>query len=280
VIEAGTAAGLSNIATFATGGTATAVTVHSVPNGTYFVRVRARSAEGTSGASNETTIVVGGATGGPCAAPSAPAGFAATVSGNTLTLTWNAVAGALSYVIEAGSAPGATNVVTFDTGSAATSFAGNAPNGTYYLRVRARTSCGTSGTSNEATVTVGATAPGPGASLTGRWVGLQASGDGATSTPNECGVERWDWQLDLVQNGAAVTGTLTQTVVASGCPFGPVQTLNLTGSVSGNTLTLRGYSKPDHWLDINATVAGTRMTGTGLVNGGAYGTASVALNRQ
>jgi hypothetical protein len=280
VLEAGTAAGSSNVIVFPTGGAATTFTATSVPAGTYFVRVRARNADGTSSASNEATVIVGAA-GGSCPTPGAPTGFGVSASGNTLTLTWSAVSGALSYIIEAGSAPGAANIVTFDSGSAATSFVGNAPNGTYYLRVRARTACGTSTTSNEASIALGASAPAPGAGVTGRWVGLQANGDGATSTPNECGVERWDWQLDLVQNGASVSGTLTQTTVASGCDAtGQVQALNFTGSVSGNTLTMTATPTPTHRLDITATVNGTRMTGTGLVNGGAFGTASFVANRQ
>jgi predicted phage tail protein len=158
VVEAGSAAGLSNIASLATGSTATTLTVTSVPTGTFFVRVRARNGDGTGNASNEVTFNVGG---GPCPLPSAPTGLSATASGNTLTLQWNAVAGALSYSIEAGSTPGATNIIVFNTGSAATSFTGAAPNGTYYIRVRVTTACGASAPSNEVTVTIGGPAPPP-----------------------------------------------------------------------------------------------------------------------
>ena len=83
-----------------------------------------------------------------------------------------------------------------------------------------------------------------------------------------------------MQNGAAVSGTLTQTVVVSGCPTGFVMSVNLTGSVSGNTLTLSGTPSPGKRIDISATITGTRMTGTGLANGGAFGTKLFAVNRQ
>jgi fibronectin type III domain protein len=282
VLEAGTAAGQSNIVSFATGGTTTTFTATGVPNGTYFVRVRARNADGTSGPSNEATVVVGGG-GGSCQPPGAPppANFTASASGNTVTLAWTAVAGAIAYVIEAGSSAGASNIIVFDTGSTATTFTGNAPNGTYYLRVRVRTACGTSAASNEAALTVGGAPPPPGSNVTGRWIGLQANGDGATSIPNECGVERWDWQLDLVQSGTAVSGTLTQTTVASGCdPIGEVKSLSLTGSVSGSDLTLTGSSGPGKRFDITATFTATRMTGTALAEGGAHGRGTFAVNRQ
>jgi fibronectin type III domain protein len=284
VLEAGSTGGQSNIVNFATGATTTTFTATGVPNGTYYVRVRARNADGTSGPSNEAAVVVGGGGGGggcqpPGAAP--PAGFTAAASGNTVTLSWGAVAGAVAYVIEAGSAPGASNIIVFDTGNTSTSFTGNAPNGTYYLRVRVRTTCGTSAASNEAAATVGGAPPPPGGNVTGRWIGRQSNGDGATSEPNDCGIERWDWQLDLVQNGTAVSGTLTQTTVLSGCsPTGEVQSLGLTGSVSGSDLTLSGSSGPNKRFDIGATFTATRMTGTALAEGGAHGRGTFAVNRQ
>jgi titin len=57
VVEAGSSPGLSNLANFSTGSSATSLTA-SAPPGTYFVRVRARNGCGTSPPSNETAIVV------------------------------------------------------------------------------------------------------------------------------------------------------------------------------------------------------------------------------
>jgi len=59
-----------------------------------------------------------------------------------------------TFVIEAGSAPGATNIAVFDTGGSGTALTAVATPGTYFVRVRARNTCGTSPPSNEVVVTV------------------------------------------------------------------------------------------------------------------------------
>lgn len=278
-LEAGSASGLSDIVNFSTGSAATTFTATNVPSGTYFVRVRAQNADGTSGPSNEVVITVV-VDGGPCPTPAAPTGFTATATGNTVTLTWHTVAGALSFVIEAGSAPGATDITTFDTGSAATTFSTTAPDGTYYVRIRVRTGCGTSAASTEAVLTVaGGGPPGPPTGLTGRWIGLVANGDGLRS-PTFCD-ERWDWQLDLTQTGSNVTGMLTQTDVMpcpdSG-PVGRVSTAPLTGTAGDGTFTFTITLPNGRSMVGNATISGSRMTGSTTHSLGATGT--FAVNKQ
>jgi hypothetical protein len=96
--------------------------------------------------------------GGPdCATPpNAPQGVAVNKQGTQVTLTWGAPPAAervTTYVIEAGSAPGATNQGTFVAAGTATSFQREAPPGTYYVRIFARNACGTSPASQELTVT-------------------------------------------------------------------------------------------------------------------------------
>ena len=92
-------------------------------------------------------------------APNRPFSLAQSVSGSTVTLTWGADSQgdpATSFIVEAGSGPGLSNLVVFDTGSAATTFvATGVPNGSYTVRVRAKNSAGTSSPSNEIVVTVG-----------------------------------------------------------------------------------------------------------------------------
>ena len=91
------------------------------------------------------------------AVPSAPTNLAAQVVGNTVNLTWTAsVAGpVLAYKLEAGSAPGLTNVATVILGNSPSFSAAAVPAGTYFVRVRAIGADGESLPSNEVTVVVG-----------------------------------------------------------------------------------------------------------------------------
>jgi hypothetical protein len=99
-------------------------------------------------------IVVGGV----AAPPPAPNFTSHTVSGSTVTLNWTAGIGgtpATTYIVEAGSGPGLSNLAVADTDSTATtvSFAG-VPPGTYYVRLRAANAQGASVVSNERTIIV------------------------------------------------------------------------------------------------------------------------------
>ena len=161
VIEAGSSSGAANLANLNTGTTATSYSASGVPAGTYFVRVRAANASGAGGPSNEVTLVVSSS---PCSAPGAPAGLTiVTNSAATVSLSWTAASGSpTTYIIEAGSTSGASNLASTDLRSTSTSFTTTGvANGTYFVRVRARNACGTSGASNEVVLTVG-TSPAPG----------------------------------------------------------------------------------------------------------------------
>jgi hypothetical protein len=155
VIEAGAVPGAANLANFATGNTLTTFGTVGVPPGTYFVRARATTAQGTSAASNEAQLFVPS----PCA-PSAPGTPAVAFnSGGTVVLTWTAAAGSPdAYIVEAGTAPGLSNVAVADVGNVTTVTATGVGNGTYYVRMRARNACGASASSGERTVVVDAAA--------------------------------------------------------------------------------------------------------------------------
>ncbi len=152
IIEAGSNTGLLNLANFSTGSSSTTFATAGVPPGTYFVRVRAANGTGTSAPSNEVVVIVGGA----CVPPSAPSNLAATTNGTTVSLTWTAGANASSYQLQAGSSPGATNLVDVDLLSPATSLTAAAVSpGTYFVRLRAKNACsGLSGPSNEVLIIV------------------------------------------------------------------------------------------------------------------------------
>lgn len=150
-IEAGSAAGLSNLAVLSTGLTRSLSA--SAPNGTYYVRVRARNAAGASPPSNEVVVIIGGA----CAVPNAPGTLGFTVVGSRVTLTWSAPTGGtppVAYVVEVGLQAGASNLLVFDTGSTAQTLSAVASPGLYFVRVRARSTCGSGPVSNEVAITV------------------------------------------------------------------------------------------------------------------------------
>lgn len=156
-IEAGSAPGLSNLASFSTGSSATTFSASGVGNGTYFVRVRASNAGGMSAASNEVQLTVGAL---PCLAPPpAPISLIGSPSGTIVALSWGGSTVSVSYIVEVGLTPGTAGVAVRDTGTANTSLQITLPSGTYYIRVRARNACGTSAPSNEAVVVVGSVPP-------------------------------------------------------------------------------------------------------------------------
>lgn len=91
------------------------------------------------------------------ASVNAPTNLTATVAGSAVTLSWSAplTASVTSALIEAGSASGLSNLASFPTGSAPTSFStSGVASGTYYVGVKAIRGTPTSGPSNEIVVTV------------------------------------------------------------------------------------------------------------------------------
>jgi hypothetical protein len=98
--------------------------------------------------------------------PAAPTGLQSSVTGNSVTVRWNAVssdvasqhAAAESYVLQAGTSAGASNVFNAPVGNR-TSATGVLPAGAYFWRVIAVNSAGLSSPSAEAQFSVGACAP-------------------------------------------------------------------------------------------------------------------------
>jgi len=152
IIEAGSTPGSSDQAYIETGSPVGSYTAYPVSPGVYFVRARARSADGAlSGASNETVVNV------PCPPVEAPSRLSAATDGSTVTLSWQAGGPGGSFIVEAGSAPGGSDAASFDTQSSSTSYTAiGVVAGTYFVRLRATNACGArSAPSNEIVVTVG-----------------------------------------------------------------------------------------------------------------------------
>ncbi len=151
VVEAGSRPGLADLARVSTSTTATSLSASGVPNGTYYLRVRAANPGGQGPPSNEAVLTVG-CTG----APGAPGNLRITGnSGGNVSLAWDAATGnPATYVLQAGSSPGAANIGSLDLGPVTTFGTGGVPAGSYQLRVIARNACGTSIASNELVLTV------------------------------------------------------------------------------------------------------------------------------
>lgn len=259
VVQAGSASGLSNLANSNTGSAAPTLTATGIGPGTYFVRVLAQNAGGTSAPSNEVIVTVAGGCG---FAPAVPTGLTTSASGSTVTLTWQKPAvgcAPTSYIIQAGSSPGASNLANFSTGNTDTSFsAGGVGAGAYYVRVLAATAAGTSGPSPDSLLIVGgggcSAAPGasPGlsvsvsaATVTFAWLAAPGS---PTSYILQAGSSPGSSSLGAINVGNATSytasgvpnGTYYARIVASNaCGSGPAsnEVTALVGGTAGPTLS-------------------------------------------
>lgn len=147
---AGSASGLSNLGTFNVGGV-TLFTTTAAP-GAYFVRVQAVNPCGAGVPSAETVAVIGS----PVVPPGPVFGLESAVAGSTVSLSWGTPSvgtGPFQYRVEAGSAPGLSNLASVVVATPAFS-AGGVPPGVYYVRVRALTAAGVSPAGNEVIVVV------------------------------------------------------------------------------------------------------------------------------
>src|SRR5690606_5927168 len=69
-------------------------------------------------------------------APPPPTGLSAQVAGNVVTAFWNPSPGAVNYLVQVGTAPGASNLFSGTVGNTTTA-SGAVPPGTYFWRVMA-----------------------------------------------------------------------------------------------------------------------------------------------
>ncbi len=147
LISAGTAPGAANLLNGLPIGLATSAG-GALPPGTYYARVYAANVVGIGPSSNEVMFQVAGP-----APVGRPTSLRVTWTGRRARFTWAAPSGggAASYVIEAGTAAGISNIGAFNVGNV-TSFTIDVPPGTYYVRVRAVGAAGLSDPSNELTI--------------------------------------------------------------------------------------------------------------------------------
>jgi hypothetical protein len=272
-LEAGSSSGASDLANSDTGGAATTFIATGVPNGTYYVRVRAQNGGGRSDPSNQVVVTVGA---GDCT-PLAPT-LTAAFAGPGAALNWTAggSCGPTSYEINAGSSAGASNLAVFNTGNANTFYnVATLANGMYYVRVRAVRNANLSAPSNEVVITKGTTTPtfGP---LNGGWNGSPPNGGWLIPpSPGVCVTQRFVI-LQLTHIGNTLTGTLDERYAEStpaGCAaFGSAFLLPVTGTAGTGTLTFTFTDEKNRLITFTGTYTTTRVTGTLDASGASAGT--------
>jgi hypothetical protein len=130
------------VASFALSGATTSFQASAGP-GTYFVRLVASNADGSSAPSNEVTVVIG-------CGPGAVRNLRSMQKGAELFLFWLPASGATSYALQAGFAPGQT-AVQFNVPSNTLNV--TVPTGAYYARVIPTNGCGSGAATPDMLVT-------------------------------------------------------------------------------------------------------------------------------
>jgi hypothetical protein len=234
-IQAGSAPDGVDVADIFTGSAATSFSAAVGGNAVFYVRVLAVTILGRSAPSNEVVIVIGS----PSLAPGPPSGLTASVAGTSVALVWSppTTGGSVtSYVIQAGSSPGLSDLANFSTGSTAPFFsAAGVSQGTYYVRVLGLNSGGVGAPSNEVTVVVVTNCVAPGApsnlaaSVAGSNVVLSwTAGVGASSYQLQVGSAQG--RVDLVDRDLFSTATtLLAPNVSAGTYFVRLRSINACG---------------------------------------------------
>jgi hypothetical protein len=225
-VDVGSSSGASNIGAFPT--TVPSLSASGVPDGRYYLRVRAVNQAGVSVPSAEAVLTVG------CAPPLPPTMLAPVVNGTSVTLAWQqSPTTGVSYTVVAGSTRGASNLAQIPVGTA-TTLSAVAPPGRYFVRVRAVTPCGVAD-SNEIELLVGLPPlPGAPGTLTHQvaagTVGLawQAAAGAVAGYAIEAGSQSGLSNLAAIRIGNVLT--FSAAGVPSGTYFVRVRAFNLTGS--------------------------------------------------
>jgi hypothetical protein len=151
ILEIGSTTGATDLANSPVGAvTALTIPATDVPAGSYYFRVRAQNALGTSAPSNEIVILY--------SPPGRPTALILSKTLLTLTLRWTAptIGGSpTGYLLEIGSAPGLTDRGSFPLPVSPTALTDRLPaRGTYFMRIRAQNAYGTSPPTNEVRLVV------------------------------------------------------------------------------------------------------------------------------
>jgi hypothetical protein len=204
-------------------------------------------------------IVVGSGSGGSGSAPAAPTGLSASAGNSQVSLTWTASSGATSYNVYRGTTAGGESTTAIATGLTGTTYTNTGlTNGTtYYYKVAAVNSVGTSGMSNEASATPQASTSSLsincGGAATGSWVAdTDFTGGGSNS---------WTNTVDT----SLLSGTIPpQAVLQTDREGGFTYTIpNLTAG-SSHTVTL--YFVEQYWTATGKRIFSVTSNGTTVIS--------------
>jgi len=120
-------------------GALTSVSGSGLPAGTFTIQVYSVSSTGAQSATAATTTFTIGGGPGPCVAPPTPTGLTGSVVGGLASVSFNPSPGATSYIVQAGTAFGASNLFNANIGPSTSASAGVPPGFTAYVRVIAVT---------------------------------------------------------------------------------------------------------------------------------------------
>lgn len=127
--------------------TGTSITVAIPPgiSGTFYVAVTGINSAGAGPSSPSVAFTIGGGGGGCTTAPATPTGVSGGITSGTATVQWTASPGATSYIVQAGSAQGGSNLFNANVGPLTTVTASGLPPGfRAFVRIIAVNACGQS----------------------------------------------------------------------------------------------------------------------------------------
>jgi fibronectin type 3 domain-containing protein len=244
----GTSANGEGATAIQTGVTATSFTNTGLTNGTtYFYKVAAVNASGTSAQSNEVSVTP------TSGAPAAPTGLTASPGNAQAVLNWNASSGATSYNVYRGTSANGEGATPIQTGVTATSFTNTGlTNGTtYFYKVAAVNASGTSAQSSEASVTpTGGANPSPNTPVLRINAGGGAISPFAADTGFSAGNQ---FSSGATISVAGVTNAAPAAVYQS-VRWNPSFTYTLGGLTSGTSYVVRL-----HFVELSFTASGQRL---------------------
>ena len=217
----------------------------------YFISIRAANGAAIGPAAPEVNINIPGG----CKAPGTPNNLTSIVRGSQAYIAWNPGSGGLasSYILQASVVSGANfaSGIVAQLPVTAPTFNVGVPGGPYYVRTYATNACGTSGVSNEITVTAGVDTP------------------ATTPNPPSGRLPEFDMRatVDQLQNQAIARGLMAGSVSCPSRPGYPdsnieARKVNLNGYINYLVDNLRlidrrfGYNAKPTRASLNPVVAG------------------------